>query len=77
MNVKEWYTSTYPTDELGERLNENVSFNDLFKWMDRRKDVYVLLSVCDSLVRERIFEKLSNIMQVPYNEVYEQWLLCD
>ena len=48
---------------------------------DRKKDIYITLfgseELGDSLVRERVFDKLAEIMGVDYNYIYEQWLLCD
>ena len=73
--IKEWYCSEYPTDDLGSELNGSVSWYDLFYCLDRRHNVYEFLGVDDSLVRERIFEKLAEIMEVDYNYIYEQWLL--
>jgi hypothetical protein len=73
-NIKQWYMNAFPTDELGEELNENVRFNDVIVALDNYKDVYDLLGVYDSIVRERVFEKLSNIMNVDYDYIYKQWL---
>ncbi len=73
-NIKEWYINAYPTDEMGSELNDNVTFNDLFVALDNYKDVYELLGAGDSLIRERIFEKLSKLMNVEYSYIYEQWL---
>jgi hypothetical protein len=74
-NIKEWYTHKYPLDELGKRLNEYATFHGLFECLDSYEDVYEYLGYDDSLIRERCFEKLSDIMEVPYSEVYEQWIL--
>ena len=30
MNIKEWYLSTYPDDELGLELNDDTTFEGLF-----------------------------------------------
>lgn len=73
-NIKEWYASNFPTDELGCELNDSVTFDNLFTALDNYKDVYELLGVHDSIVRERVFEKLSEIMNVDYGYIYNQWL---
>lgn len=67
----------FPTDELGDEINPNLTFNDLFEAMDNYKSVYETTAVHDSIVRERIFVKLAVIMEVDYNYVYDQWLLCN
>lgn len=73
--IKEFYTETYPTDDLGYEINPQATFEGLFNTLDRYKDVYEYIGVSDSLVRERIFEKLSEIMEVDYDYVYSQWAL--
>lgn len=74
-SIKEWYVKTFPTDELGCELNDDVTFNDLITALDNYKDVYTVLGGdSDSIIRERVFEKLSNIMGVSYKCIYDQWL---
>lgn len=72
--IKEWYTKEYPTDELGAEINNDITFYDLFVVLDRYKDVYEALNVCDSIIRERVFGKLAEIMEVDYDYIYMQWL---
>ena len=75
-SIKQWYTETFPDDEEGEFLKEDVTFNDLFNAMDRYKCVYQFAGISDSIVRERIFEKLAEIIRVDYDYIYDQWLKC-
>jgi hypothetical protein len=72
--IKEWYTITFPTDELGCELSDDVTFKDLLIVLENHKEVYDLLGVSDSIVRERVFEKLSEMMNVDYDYVYNLWL---
>lgn len=72
--IKEWYIKEYPTDELGVEINNKITFKDLFIVLDTYKDVYEALNVWDSIVRERVFDKLAKIMNVDYDYIYEQWL---
>lgn len=73
--IKAWYVATYPSDDLGLSINSGISFEDLFETLDSYGDVYKLLGDdVDSVIRERVFSKLSEIMGVPYEEVYDQWL---
>lgn len=72
--VKEWYQEMYPTDDLGEEINDDITFYDVFRCLDNYGDIYDFLGVGDSLVRERVFEELAQIMGVDYDYVYEQWL---
>ena len=73
-NIRRWYMLTFPKDELGCEINENVTFYDLFEALDNYEDVYDLLGVGDSIIRERAFSKLSIIMDVGYGEIFDQWL---
>ena len=75
--IKEWYIKNYSNDSLGQEIKENATFYDLFNALDRRKDIYDFLGVGDSIIRERVFQELANLMQVDYNYIYDQWLLCD
>lgn len=72
--IKEWYVKEYPTDELGVELNNEITFYDLFVVLDNYKSVYEALNVWDSIIRERVFDKLAEIMQVDYEYIYKQWL---
>lgn len=75
--IKKWYVKAYPTDELGVEINNEITFYDLFVVLDNRKDVYEALGVWDSIVRERVFGKLAEIMNVDYDYIFEQWLKGD
>ena len=74
MKIREFYLKAFPTDELGIEINPTATFDGLFKVLDNYGDVYEYIGVGDSLVRERCFEKLSEIMGVNYDYVYNQWL---
>lgn len=75
MNVKFWYHDCFPTDDLWDKVPEGYTFGGLFHLLDRRKYSYQLFAD-DSIVRERILNGLSIAMNVPYSEVYEQWMMC-
>lgn len=75
--IKEYYLSNYPTDELGNEIDTNATFVGLFHILDTYEDVYKYIGIADSIIRERIFEKLANEMAVDYNEIYNQWLLAE
>ena len=75
--IKEFYLSNYPTDELGNEIHTKATFIGLFEVLDTYKNVYEYIGVHDSIIRERIFEKLANEMGTDYNEIYNQWLLAE
>jgi hypothetical protein len=75
--VKNWYMETYPTDDLGEEINRKLTFNSLWSEMNAGEDFYDIVGVHDSIVRERIFAKLAEVLKVNYDVVYNKWLLND
>ena len=74
MNIKEFYLETYPTDDLGLELNETPTFPGLLNQLIVGGDVYNYIGVGDSIIRERLFEKLAESMEVSYDYVYNLWL---
>jgi hypothetical protein len=73
-NIKQYYIETYPTDELGNELNEFTTFAGLFKALSKKEDVYTYIGVHDSLIRERCFFGLSEFVETDYKEIYQMWL---
>lgn len=69
-NIKTWYQGKYETDELGEELND-VTFNELEKRMRAGEDVYDILGVGDSIVRERVFDFADRYGK---KNLYDLWL---
>ena len=71
--IRDWYTAKFPTDELGPEIKD-ITFAGLVESMNRGEDVYEILGVEDSIVRERIFDKAAKILQVDYDVIYYKWL---
>lgn len=72
--LKEWYTEQYPTDDMGEELDGDKTLLDVFNLMADGYDFYDIIGVCDSIIRERVFTKLANVMKVDYQVIYYLWL---
>lgn len=71
-SVRAWYMETYPADSLGVEIIPRMTFEHLRKWINRHTaDIYDLLEVQDSVVGNRVMEKMSQLYNVPYNVVYE------
>jgi|GEM_PF-1615774 len=75
--IKDYYVGAFPTDDLGEDINADATFNGLSMVLNDKGDVYEYLGVADSLVRERVFDKLSKIEGVSYDVIYDKWLDYD
>jgi hypothetical protein len=74
MTIKEFYLENYPSDEVGNEINENASFVGLLWMLHSKRDVYPFLGITDSVVRERVFEELSKQLRLSYTTIYEMWL---
>jgi hypothetical protein len=72
--IKEYYVENFPTDNLGLELNETPTFPGLLNQLIVNGDVYRYIGVTDSIVRERLFEKLAETLNVKYDYVYNLWL---
>lgn len=69
-----WYKANHPTDDLAEYVREDQTFEDLFNAIDRGKDVYEVIGIGDSIVREHLFGELARIIEMPYNYVFHHWI---
>ena len=74
VRVRDWYVSVYHDDDLGLELNPETTFREVNDTLRKRKDVYSVMGVGDSVIRERVFERLAKIADVPYQEIYDRWL---
>lgn len=60
--IKDWYIKTYPTDDLGEEINDTITFKSFWGYTKQGYDPYEVLYVGDSVIRERVEQKLSEIL---------------
>lgn len=79
--VKEWYQRYYPTDSLGEEINEDLRFHTVSDWLynteDNTETIYELIGVWDSIVRERIFIGLASAYGADYDTIYDRWFIAE
>ncbi len=71
-SIKEWYVKDYTNDNLGPGITG--TFGGAMQCLLSGGEIYAYVSVTDSLVRERIFRKLSEMLGVDYDEIYQLWL---
>ena len=74
MNIREYYLQSFPTDELGNQINPQATFEGLSQTLNNYEDVYEYIGVSDSLIRERVFWNLSEITTTEYSVIYDLWL---
>ena len=74
MTIREYYVNKYPSDDMGDGINPTATFAGLLNQLIVGGDVYEYLYVYDSIIRERLFERLAEELNVKYDYVYELWL---
>jgi len=74
MNIREFYVKNYPSDDMGKGINPKATFDGLAKTLSNCHCVYEYLYVYDSIIRERLFEKLASIKGCEYEVIYQRWL---
>lgn len=73
-NVRDWYTHTFPTDDLGNELNPDLTFDTALGAVALGEGFYDVLGESDSVVRERVFGKLADRYGIDYDTIYNAWL---
>jgi hypothetical protein len=73
-NVGDWYMDAYPSDTLGGKIDDDLTWPALLEGMRKHEDMDNILGVCDSLIRERVFTRLSQLTMLPYDVFYNMWL---
>lgn len=79
-DIKKWYTLEYPSDECGNDLKSGVTFLDVWEGMKKGQEFYGMVfsqNKGDSIVRERIFGEMAEILDLDYEDVYQVWLKSD
>ena len=66
--------NAYPDDDLGQRINPDLTFDEAMQAVSLGGDFYEALGVDDSTVRERVFHQLEARTGIPYDAIYEAWL---
>ena len=75
--VFDFYTAKYPSDVCGLDLDRSKTFNDLYDALKAKEDVYAVIGIADSIVRERLFAELADLLNVKYDVIYDLWLERD
>jgi hypothetical protein len=74
MTIREFYVAKYPSDDMGDGINPTATFAGLLNQLIVGGDVYEYLYVYDSIIRERLFERLAEELNVKYEYVYNLWI---
>lgn len=75
-SVKEFYAKAYTADTMVDDMNDNITFQQVLNELIKGNggNIYEIIGVGDSLIRERVFLRLSEIMNLEYEYIYELWL---
>ena len=72
--LKSYYRSRYPHDEAINDIAPRKTFNTLLKTLKNGEDVYEVIGVADSFIRETLFQGLAETLGVDYDTIYRLWL---
>ena len=75
MNIRNYYVNEFPSDELGLEINPKANFESLMLAI-KGDLVYEYIGVSDSVIRERLFEKLSKLTGRTYDSIYNEWIIA-
>ena len=75
-NVRSWYMFAYPSDNLGSHIKADITMRDVFNNLTStyKKDIYEIIGMGDSIIRKRIFERLSIVYGMDYDRIYDLWI---
>ena len=79
IKIKKWYKDKYPEDNLVTAIRSDVTFDDIHSCLDRHDNLYSVIGTGDSVIRERIFVKLTELLnsdnlKISYSDIYQTWL---
>ena len=67
MRISQFYLEEYPEDtDMHDEINRDATMLGLLLTLDAGKDAYTYIGVYDSVVRERCFKKLAELLGVSY-----------
>ena len=74
-SVRDWYVASFPTDDLGPVIPSGLTFWDVVGALNIGADIYCFLGdAADSVVRERVFGRVADIVGCGYDTVHDTWM---
>ena len=70
-NIKSWYANKYPNDDMGQEIKDDVTFTDVKKALKDHENIYDVLGVDDSVIRERVFNFMN---QFEAQDMHNVWV---
>lgn len=69
--IKSWYVDLYPDDEMAADIPTGLTFNEFYERLGK-EDAYEILKADDSIVRERVFLAVSEMVGIDYEELWDR-----
>ena len=70
--IKTFYIDCFNDVEGGQELKA-ITFGELLQALENGIEFYSYTGACDSIVRERLFILLANILGKKYSYIYDLW----
>ncbi len=75
LRVKPRFEERFPEEgSFIDQIPEDLTFRKVLDALNNEEDIYDVIGVNDSVVREEIFILLSDLLEVEYDEIYQLWL---
>lgn len=77
IKIKEWYIKEFPSDDLGYNLSDDATFSQLNELIESNstESIFDLVGFeCDTVIRERCFDKLAELTNQTYSDIYNKWV---
>ena len=72
-SATDWYAKEFKSDKKMAPKN-GMTFEQLYEGMKKGKNIYDMMGVNDSIVRERVMGEMADRLGVDYDHVYDLWL---
>ena len=73
--IKAWYIKSFPDDEAGQEIDDNITFEEAYHAMKMGDNFYDTVGEhIDTIIRERIFTEMSYLFRVSYDDIYKLWI---
>ena len=75
LRVKPKFEERFPEEgSFIDQIPEDLTFRKVLDALNNEEDIYDVIGVNDSVVREEIFILLSDLLDIEYDEIYQLWL---
>lgn len=70
--IKVWYKENYGDDGgFTEEISDKATFEDCYNALKNKKDVLGEIGICDSDVRDRVFEGIAEVYDIEVDEIFD------